>query len=106
MVAFQSRLGRARWLEPATEPTLEALARAGVATVDVVFPGFVADNLETLEEIAIGGREAFVKAGGKALRTIACVNDSPDFIAALADLVAGQLGGWPCRRADRPAAGR
>lgn len=96
-LTFQSRLGRARWLEPPTEAILEALARSGVRTVDVVFPGFVADNLETLEEIAIDGRETFVKAGGEVLRTVACVNDSPEFIAALGDLVAGQLGGWPCR---------
>ncbi len=100
-MTFQSRLGRARWLEPATDDILEELARSGVRSVDVVFPGFVADNLETLEEIAIDGRETFVKAGGDALRVIPCVNDSPDFIAALADLVSAQLGGWPCRRSDR-----
>lgn len=101
VMTFQSRLGRARWLEPATEPTLEDLARSGVRTVDVVFPGFVADNLETLEEIAIGGRDAFKKAGGDALRVVPCVNDSPAFISALGDLVASQLAGWPCRRAPR-----
>lgn len=106
VLTYQSRLGRAKWLEPATEPTLIALAGQGVGTVDVVFPGFVADNLETLEEIAVGGREAFVKAGGGALRVVPCANDSPAFIGMLADLAMRNLAGWPCRRAPAgPAAG-
>ena len=96
-LAYQSRLGRGQWLEPATEPTLIALARQGVRSVDVVFPGFVSDNLETLEEIAIGGREAFTGAGGEALRVVACANDSPAFIGMLADLAQRNLAGWPCR---------
>lgn len=97
-LTYQSRLGRAKWLEPATEPTLIALAGQGVRTVDVVFPGFVADNLETLEEIAIGGQEAFVKAGGSALRVVPCANDAPAFITMLADVAMRNLAGWPCRR--------
>lgn len=105
-LAYQSRLGRGKWLEPATEPTLIELARRGVKTVDVVFPGFVADNLETLEEIAIGGREAFVEAGGDALRIVACANDSPAFIALLADLATRNLAGWPCQRDPATLAGR
>ena len=89
LVTFQSRFGFARWLEPYTQPTLEALARQGVARVDVVCPGFVADCLETLEEIGITAREAFVAAGGKELRVIPCLNESPEWIAALAEICAG-----------------
>ncbi len=99
-LTYQSRLGRAKWLEPATEPTLIQMARQGVREVDVVFPGFVADNLETLEEIAIGARDVFVKAGGAQLRVVPCANDSAGFIAMLADLAVRHLGGWPGRRAD------
>ncbi len=102
-VSFQSRLGRARWLEPYTEPTLVALARQGVGNVDVVCPGFVADNLETLEEINIEARAAFMKAGGKRMRFVPCLNDSPAFIQALSDLSRSHLAGWPCERLDRAA---
>lgn len=100
-LSYQSRLGRARWLEPATEPMLTQMAREGVRVVDVVFPGFVADNLETLEEIAIGAREAFVKAGGAQLRVVPCANDSASFITMLADLSVRHLGGWPGRRPEQ-----
>lgn len=86
LVTFQSRFGAARWLQPYTQPTLEELARSGIATVDVICPGFVADCLETLEEIALECRETFLHAGGKEFRYIPCLNDRPDWIAALADL--------------------
>ena len=102
VLTYQSRLGRARWLEPATEPTLVAMAKAGVREADVVFPGFVADNLETLEEIAIGARDVFVQAGGRRLGVVPCVNDTAPFIAMLADLAVRHLGGWPGRRPERP----
>ena len=86
-VTFQSRFGFAQWLQPYTQPTLVKLARAGVRRVDVVFPGFVADCLETLEEIGIVARRAFVQAGGTELRLVPCLNESPEWIEALAAMV-------------------
>ena len=82
IATFQSRFGRARWLEPYTLPTLLELARGGVRTVDVICPGFVADCLETLEEIDIEARAAFLEAGGTAFNYIACLNEAPQWIAA------------------------
>lgn len=87
-IAFQSRFGYAKWLEPDTEQTLIELARAGVARVDVLCPGFVADCLETLEELGIRAREKFLAAGGREFHLLACLNESPEWIAALAALVA------------------
>jgi protoporphyrin/coproporphyrin ferrochelatase len=83
-VTFQSRFGYARWLEPATEPTLVELAQGGVRRIDVVCPGFPADCLETLEEIGIRARSRYRAAGGEVLNLIACLNDAPEWIAALA----------------------
>lgn len=103
LISFQSRLGRARWLEPYTEPTLRQLAAQGVARVDAICPGFVADNLETLEEIAIEGRDAFLGAGGAVFGFIPCLNDDDRWIRALADLVERHLRGWPTRRGDAGA---
>jgi protoporphyrin/coproporphyrin ferrochelatase len=94
-VSFQSRFGRARWLEPSTADTLQSLARGGVRRVDVICPGFVADCLETLEEIMIEGQAQFLAAGGRQLRYIRCLNDSARFIRTLADLVERNTGGWP-----------
>lgn len=93
-VTFQSRFGTARWLEPYTEPTLIELARQGVTSVDVVCPGFVADCLETLEEINEEVREAFLHAGGKQFRYIDALNDSPLWSRGLADLTVRSLAGW------------
>ncbi len=98
VVTFQSRFGKARWLEPYTEPTLQAMAKKGVRSVDVACPGFVADCLETLEEIDQEVRHAFLKAGGKTFRYIPCLNTSADWIRALADLAQRQLEGWPVKR--------
>ena len=103
-VTFQSRFGRARWLEPYTEPTLVALAQQGIRRVDVMCPGFTADCLETLEEIAQEARAAFLGAGGEALRYIDCLNARPDFIAALAELALRHLQGWPAVAAPDPEA--
>jgi ferrochelatase len=103
VVTFQSRFGRAEWLQPYTAPTLEDLARAGVTDVDVICPGFPADCLETLEEIAMEGRDAFIAAGGKEYRYIPCLNGSPSFISALVDLCAGHMQGWPVGRGDPTA---
>ncbi|HYL24214.1 MAG TPA: ferrochelatase [Burkholderiales bacterium] len=87
-VTFQSRFGYARWLEPHTEQTLIELARAGLRRADVVCPGFVADCLETLEEIGIRARAKFRAAGGESLELVPCLNDSPEWIAALAEISA------------------
>jgi len=94
-VTFQSRFGREPWLEPATDRTVEALGREGRERIDVLCPGFPADCLETLEEIAIGNREAFVEAGGGDLRYIPALNDRRDHIDALAELVTRHTQGWP-----------
>lgn len=99
LVTFQSRFGKAEWLQPYTQPTLEALAREGVGRVDVMCPGFVADCLETLEEIAMECRAAFLGAGGKTFHYLPCLNERDDWIAALADLTRRQLGHW----LDQPA---
>jgi ferrochelatase len=102
VVTFQSRFGRAEWLRPYTAATLHELGRKGADRVDVVCPGFVADCLETLEEIAIEGRKEFLAAGGRQFHYIACVNDSPPFIAALADLPQVHVQAWPVARSERP----
>ncbi|MES2939551.1 MAG: ferrochelatase [Pseudomonadota bacterium] len=96
-VTFQSRFGRAKWLEPYTEPTLRELAKRGTARVDVVCPGFTGDCLETLEEIAQEGRDAFLAAGGKEFRYIPCLNDATDWIGALGGIAEQHLAGWPTR---------
>jgi len=88
LVTFQSRFGSARWLQPYTEPTLVELAGKGMKRVDVVCPGFVADCLETLEEIGITANQAFLSAGGAELRLLPCLNESPEWIAALAAITA------------------
>jgi ferrochelatase len=94
-LTFQSRFGKAKWLQPYTEPTLIALAKSGVKSVDVVCPGFTGDCLETLEEIAMEARHAFLEAGGKSFNYIACLNDSPQWLAGLSELCIQHLGGWP-----------
>ena len=94
-VTFQSRFGRAAWLQPYTEPTLVKLAQTGTESVDVVCPGFTGDCLETLEEINMEARHAFLQAGGKTFNYIHCLNDSPAWATALAALSAQHLSGWP-----------
>ena len=98
-VTFQSRFGKAKWLEPYTEPTLKALAGKGVKRVDVACPGFTSDCLETLEEIAQEGRDAFLAGGGKAFHYIPCLNDEPAWIGALGVIAANHMGGWPTKQA-------
>jgi protoporphyrin/coproporphyrin ferrochelatase len=93
-VSFQSRLGRAKWLEPATDATLAAMPGKGIRKVAVLAPGFAADNLETLEEIAIRGRDTFIAAGGTDFAYIPCLNDSPTGIAMLQTLLLRELAGW------------
>jgi ferrochelatase len=85
-VTFQSRFGYARWLEPYTELTLVNLALGGGERVDVVCPGFVADCLETLEELGIRARAKFLEAGGRELQLVECLNEAPEWIEALAQI--------------------
>lgn len=94
VVAFQSRFGRAKWLEPATDKVLEALPGKGVKKVAIVAPGFSADCLETLEELAIRGRESFIAAGGTHFAYLPCLNDSAIGIAMLRQLIGRELEGW------------
>jgi protoporphyrin/coproporphyrin ferrochelatase len=94
VVSFQSRLGRAKWLEPATDATLEGLPAKGVKNVAIIAPGFVADNLETLEELAIRGKESFIEGGGERFSYIPCLNDGPEGSSLLKALLARQLEGW------------
>jgi protoporphyrin/coproporphyrin ferrochelatase len=86
-LSFQSRFGKARWLEPATDITLQQLARDGQRSLSVICPGFSVDCLETLEEIAIGGREIFLHAGGEQFDYIGALNERSDHARALAQLV-------------------
>ena len=93
-VTFQSRFGRARWLEPATDATLAALPEQGVTRVAVVAPGFSADCLETLEELAIRGRETFLGAGGRSFAYLPCLNASAPGVEMLQAILARELEGW------------
>ena len=93
-VAFQSRFGRAKWLEPATDATLAAYPVNGVERLAVAAPGFFADCLETLEEIGIRGRETFLAGGGKRFALLECLNDSPESLAMLEQLALRELAGW------------
>ncbi|THF62518.1 ferrochelatase [Pseudothauera rhizosphaerae] len=94
LLTFQSRFGRAEWLQPYTQPTLEALAAKGLQRVDVMCPGFVADCLETLEEIAMECRTAFIGAGGRQFEYIPCLNENHPWIDALSRIVRAHLGNW------------
>jgi protoporphyrin/coproporphyrin ferrochelatase len=94
IVSFQSRLGRAKWLEPATDATLASLPGKGTKKIAVIAPGFSADNLETLEEIAIRGKETFLAAGGEDFSYLPCLNDSATGIEMLMTLLSRELAGW------------
>ncbi len=94
LVSFQSRLGRAKWLEPATDGTLAALPGKGVKRLVVIAPGFSADNLETLEEVAIRGKETFVEAGGTDFAYLPCLNAGEEGITMLKTLLSRELAGW------------
>jgi ferrochelatase len=86
-IAFQSRLGRDPWMQPYTDRELERLAKSGVKNLLVICPAFVADCLETLEEIGMRGKETFLAAGGKSFTMIPCLNNSPSWISAVLQLV-------------------
>ena len=93
-LTFQSRFGRAEWLKPYTQATLEDLGKNATQRVDVICPGFVADCLETLEEIAMECRSAFLTSGGKEFHYIPCLNERPDWIRALTDIALDNIHGW------------
>jgi ferrochelatase len=93
-VGFQSRFGRAKWLEPATDATLASYPKRGIKRVAVAAPGFSADCLETLEELGIRGRDRFLRAGGDSFALLDCLNDSPESIAMLERLISRELAGW------------
>jgi ferrochelatase len=94
MMTFQSRFGRAKWLEPATDKTVRMLARNGVKNLAVITPGFSADCLETLEEIAVENARIFKRYGGENFAAVPCLNDSAPGMQLIAHLVRRELGGW------------
>jgi len=93
-VAFQSRFGRAKWLEPATDATLAAYPRQGVKRIAIAAPGFSADCIETLEELGIRGRKTFMDAGGEQFALLDCLNDSRESMSMLERLITRELAGW------------
>ncbi|WP_120077515.1 ferrochelatase [Aurantiacibacter odishensis] len=94
VTTFQSRFGRAKWLEPATDDTLEAEGRKGTKRLAVAAPGFSADCLETLEELALQGKEQFEEAGGEKFAALSCLNTSDPGMAMLETIIRRDLGGW------------
>lgn len=94
VVSFQSRFGNAKWLDPATDATIERLARAGTKRLAIFAPGFSADCLETLEELAMQGRDSFVEHGGEQFAYLPCLNDSAPGMDMLDALVRSELSGW------------
>lgn len=93
-IAFQSRFGRAKWLQPATDTTLAAYPALGVERIAIAAPGFSADCLETLEELGIRGRDSFLAAGGTHFARLDCLNDSPEGMTMLEQLTLRELEGW------------
>ena len=94
-VTFQSRFGKAKWLEPYTEPTVRELAKTGTERVDVICPGFTSDCLETLEEIAMEVQAAFLEEGGLTFHYIPCLNAKSDWLDALYAVALKHMQGWP-----------
>jgi ferrochelatase len=103
-ISFQSRFGRARWLEPYTAAVLKEWGGAKVGRVDVVCPGFVADCLETLEELGIEARQIYLSAGGGEFHLLPCLNEREDWVQAVAEITAGHLTGWEPAMTSSPAA--
>jgi ferrochelatase len=102
-VTFQSRFGKAKWLEPYTEPTLIELAQQGVKRVDLICPGFTSDCLETLEEISQEAQEAYLHAGGETFHYIPCLNDSQTWVQGMHALSKEHMGGWSLTASDAAA---
>jgi|TARA_B100001113_G_C20737604_1_gene460831 ferrochelatase len=96
-LSFQSRLGPVKWLTPSTTDKVKELVERGVRDLAIVAPAFLADGLETLEELDIGIREEFEEMGGERLTVIKCLNDDPDWILGLSEMVEGKF------RASAPA---
>ncbi|MEO1661920.1 MAG: ferrochelatase [Pseudomonadota bacterium] len=94
MTTFQSRFGPTEWLKPYTDKTLEALPEQGVKNLVVVSPAFISDCLETLEELALEGRDEFLEAGGEAYSVVPCLNDSAAAIDVIEDVVRREIAGW------------
>ncbi|WP_417347778.1 ferrochelatase [Ferrimonas sp.] len=94
MACFQSRFGKEEWLTPYTDETLEALPKQGVTSIDIITPAFSVDCLETLEEIAIEGKEEFIEAGGKGYQFIPCLNAEPDHIQMMSELIQAEMQSW------------
>ena len=93
-MSFQSRFGKEVWLQPYTDETIQSLAEGGIKKLVVMTPGFFSDCLETLEEIALQGRETFLSHGGTHYATVPCLNDGPESIALLETIIARELSGW------------
>lgn len=93
-VSFQSKFGRAKWLEPATDATLLDYPRQGIKRIAIAAPGFSTDCIETLEELGIRGRKSFLAHGGKQLALLDCLNDSDEGVAMLERLILRELAGW------------
>ena len=93
-IAFQSRFGRAKWLEPATDKVLAAYPGQGVKRIAIAAPGFSADCVETIEELGIRGRETFLAAGGETFARLDCLNDSSEGMTMLQALISRELAGW------------
>jgi ferrochelatase len=94
IMTFQSRFGKAEWVKPYTDATVKRLAEQGVKNLAVITPGFAADCLETLEEIAMENAEIFHAAGGENFAAVPCLNDSPGGMAVIRDVVLRELKGW------------
>ena len=94
VVTYQSRFGKDKWLEPATQNSIEALAQSGIKSLDVICPGFSADCLETLEEINIECREAFIEQGGERFHYIPCLNDDEKWVDSAIQLIKLHTKGW------------
>ncbi|MBI2717320.1 MAG: ferrochelatase [Rhizobiales bacterium] len=93
-VVFQSRFGKAEWLRPYAQDTVEALPAAGIKNLTMIMPGFAADCVETLEEVAIGLKETFLARGGANFSAVPCLNDEEGSIAMLEAIVRRELSGW------------
>jgi len=93
-IAFQSKFGRAKWLEPATDAALAAYPKEGVKSVAIAAPGFSADCIETLEELGIRGRKTFLHAGGEQFALLDCLNDSAEGMDMITKLISRELAGW------------
>ena len=93
-IAFQSRFGRAKWLEPATDKVLTDYPKQGIKRIAIAAPGFSADCVETVEELGIRGRETFLASGGEAFARLECLNDSPVGMDMLEAIVRRELAGW------------